>query len=313
MTDKISPRYAVIFPGQGSQALNMMSDWADNPIVQTTYQEASDALGMDIWAMQTDENRLNDTQYTQPILLTASVALWRVLSPQLPTPPMFLAGHSLGEYSALCAAGTLTLFDAVKLVHERGKLMTSAVQGMDTLMAAILGADNEQATALCRHATDEVGIVDPANFNSVGQVVIAGTKIGVEKAMADAQTLGKKAMPLKVSVPSHCTLMKPAADQLGELLQNTSMQTPTIPVIQNLTAKVSPDLTSIRNALINQLCEPVQWTATMDKLANRQIEFVIECGFGNVLSNLSKRQATPIPAFGTDKPTKIDTLMEKFI
>lgn len=306
-------RYAMIFPGQGSQALAMMSDWADNPIVKQTYAESSDALGMDVWAIQHDESRLNDTQYTQPVLLTASIALWRVLQEKLPSQPAFLAGHSLGEYSALCAAGVLSLADAVRLVNARGRLMSEAVLGIDTQMAAILGLEDEQVAALCQHASDTVGIVDCANFNSVGQVVIAGTQLGVGKVIEEVQALGKKAMPLKVSVPSHCALMKPAADKLGELLETVTMRTPTISVIQNRDAKVLPDLEGIRKALIDQLCQPVRWTATMDKLADSQMEFVVECGFGNVLSNLAKRQNTPVAAFGVDKPEKLDKLMEQFV
>lgn len=312
------PNFAVIFTGQGSQALGMMSDWADNPTVIATYKEASDALGFDVWAIQNDESRLNDTEFTQPVLLTASLALWRVLNEQLSTisdtiAPKFLAGHSLGEYSALCAAGTLSLADAVKLVHIRGRLMKEAVLGMDTQMAAVLGLDDEQVVALCEQASETTGIVNPANFNSVGQVVIAGTQLGVAKVMDDVQDLGKKAMPLKVSVPSHCALMKPASDKLGELLNTVAMSEPVIPVIQNRDAKVLPDLNGIRGALIDQLCEPVRWTATMDRLADAQTNFVVECGYGNVLTNLAKRQNTPIPAFGIDKPAKLEKLLEQFV
>lgn len=313
MSETTSVNFAVIFPGQGSQALDMMSDWADNPTVIATYKEASDALGFDVWAIQTDESRLNDTEFTQPVLLTASIALWRVLNEHLKVAPKFLAGHSLGEYSALCASGVLSLADAVKLVHTRGRLMKEAVLGMDTQMAAVLGLDDEQVTALCEQTSESVGIVNPANFNSVGQVVIAGTQLGVEKVISEVQTLGKKAMPLKVSVPSHCALMKPASDKLGELLNAVAMSEPVIPVIQNRDAKVLPDLSDIRGALIDQLCEPVRWTATMDKFADAKCEFVVECGFGNVLTNLAKRQNTPIPAFGIDKPAKLEKLLEQFV
>lgn len=313
MSDIISPRFGVMFPGQGSQALGMMSDWADNPTVIATYQEASDALGFDVWAIQNDETRLNDTEFTQPVLLTASLALWRVLNEQLTAMPTFLAGHSLGEYSALCAAGVLSLADVVKLVHTRGRLMKEAVLGMDTQMAAVLGLDDEQVVALCEQTSESVGIVNPANFNSVGQVVIAGTQLGVAKVLEEVQALGKKAMPLKVSVPSHCALMRPASDKLGELLEAVAMSEPTIPVIQNRDAKVLPDLNGIRTALIDQLCEPVRWTATMDKFADTECKFVVECGFGNVLTNLAKRQNTPIPAFGIDKPAKLEKLLEQFV
>lgn len=304
-------RFAVMFPGQGSQALGMMAEYQDDQVVQKTFSEASAALDMDIWAIINDDSRLNNTHYTQPVLLTASIALWRKLERALAYKPSYLAGHSLGEYSALCAAGVLSLADAVVLVHERGRLMSQAVSSMDTQMAAILGLSDEQVTDLCRHASDTVGVVDPANFNSPGQVVIAGTKIGVAQVMADVQNLGKKCVPLKVSVPSHCTLMKSAAQELADLLTQTEFHSPTIPVIQNLTASSNSSVSDIKSALIRQLSEPVQWAKTMDRLADKKMEFVIECGYGNVLSNLAKRQATPLPAFSTDKPEKIIKLQEQ--
>lgn len=307
-----TPRFAMIFPGQGSQAVGMMADYADDKTVMLTFEEASDALGLDLWALLSDETRLNDTQYTQPALLTASIALWRILQKRLPHAPSYLAGHSLGEYSALCAAGVLNLDDAVHLVHERGKLMSAAVLGMDTQMAAVLGLDDAQVADLCRHASETVGSVNPANFNSPGQVVIAGTSLGVGAVLEEVQNLGKKCVPLKVSVPSHCELMRPASDKLADLLHETEFHTPKIPVIQNLTATTNQSLDDIRTALTRQLCEPVLWTQTMDKLSEKHMEFVVECGYGNVLSNLAKRQATPLPAFSTDKPAKLDKLMEQF-
>lgn len=306
-------RFALIFPGQGSQAVGMMADYADEPIVQMTFEEASDALGLDMWALMADSTRLNDTKFTQPALLTASVALWRVLQKRLPAMPSYLAGHSLGEYSALCASGVLSLDDAVRLVHERGKLMSEAVLGVDTQMAAVLGLDDEQVFELCRHASETTGSVNPANFNSPGQVVVAGTQIGVAKVLEEVQNLGKKSVPLKVSVPSHCELMAPASEKLSELLKTTEFVMPKIPVIQNLEAKTYDTVDDIRTALIRQLCEPVQWTKTMDKLSEKHTDFVVECGYGNVLSNLAKRQNEPLPAFGTDKPEKLEKLMEQFV
>lgn len=313
MTTEQNTRFAIMFPGQGSQAVGMMADYADDPQVLMTFEEASDALGFDMWALVADETRLNDTQYTQPALLTASVALWRVLQKRLPSKPHYLAGHSLGEYSALCAAGVLAFDDAVRLVHERGKLMSEAVLGMDTQMAAVLGLGDEQVADLCRHASETVGSVNPANFNSPGQVVIAGTNLGVSAVMEAVQTLGKKVVPLKVSVPSHCALMRPAADKLSIILQATEFCEPKIPVIQNLEAKAYDGVNDIRSALIRQLCEPVQWAKTMDKLADKHAAFVVECGHGNVLTNLAKRQNQPLTAFGTDKPAKLDKLMELFV
>lgn len=312
MNEISTKRFACIFPGQGSQAVGMLASFADDKTVQVAFEEASDALGMDMWALLNDETKLHETMYTQPALLTASVALYRLLQKKLPYEPNYLAGHSLGEYSALCAAGVLSLDDAVRLVHERGKLMSDAVLAMDTQMAAVLGLTDEQVGDLCRHATETVGIVDPANFNSPGQVVIAGTALGVAKVLEDVQNLGKKSVPLKVSVPSHCALMQPAAQQLADELLMIDFCEPDIPVIQNLTASIHTDITDIKSALIGQLSQPVQWAKTMDLLADKKVQFIIECGHGNVLTNLCKRQNTPLPAFGSDKPEKIDKILEQF-
>ncbi|MDO5652238.1 MAG: ACP S-malonyltransferase [Moraxella sp.] len=306
------PRFAFIFPGQGSQALGMMSEMTDFDEVQTTFDEASSALGVDLWALTTDETKLHDTQYTQPVLLTASIAIWRILEKRLPVKPVCLAGHSLGEYSALCAAGVLSLADAVKLVHERGRLMSKAVLGMDTQMAAVLGMEDEQVVTLAEQISESVGVVDAANFNSPGQVVVAGTALGVSALLEEVQALGKKAVPLKVSVPSHCQLMKPASEALATLLESTEFHQPSIHVIQNRHARVEVSLEDIKLALTEQLSHPVKWTQTMDKLASKQLDFVVECGFGNVLTNLAKRQAEPLPAFATDKPVRLDKLMEQF-
>lgn len=308
----MNKRFAVIFPGQGSQAVGMMADYANETAIKLTFEQASDALGFDVWELLGDESRLGDTKFTQPALLTSSVALWRLIQDKLPHAPTYLAGHSLGEYSALCAAGVLDLDDAVRLVHERGKYMTEAVAGLDTQMAAVLGLEDEQVTELCQQACDSVGIVNPANFNSPGQVVVAGTAVGVAKVIEDVQSLGSKCVPLKVSVPSHCELMRPASDKLAALLTDTQFSTPKIDVIQNLTASVADNLDDIKTNLIRQLSEPVLWSKTMDKLAKAKLNFVIECGHGNVLANLAKRQHEPLPAFGIDKPAKLEKLWELF-
>lgn len=306
-----TPLFAVLFPGQGSQALGMMADYQDDPSVKATFAEASDVLGVDIWAIMQDETRLNDTQFTQPVLLTASVALWRKLLPHMKIAPSYLAGHSLGEYSALCASEVLSLGDAVKLVNERGRLMAQAVVGIDTQMMAVLGLADEQVADICYQVTQTVAVVDPANFNSPSQVVVAGTRLGVEAVMQEVQALGKKCVPLNVSVPSHCQLMKGASEQLASLLHKTNFNTPRIPVIQNLTASVNSSALDIKDALIKQLSEPVQWTKTMAILANNEVSFVVECGYGTVLSNLAKRQSIPLPAFSIDNPTKFEKLLEQ--
>lgn len=308
----VAKRLAVVFPGQGSQTVGMMNELAETyEVVRQTFDEASSALGFDLWEVTQDDSRLNKTEFTQPALLTASIAIWRIIEPLLAKQslkPLYLAGHSLGEYSALVASGVLRLGDAAKLVHERGKLMTQAVEGMDTQMAAVLGLDDEQVASLCEEASGSIGIVNAANFNSPGQVVVAGTEVGVTGVLAAVEALGKKAVPLKVSVPSHCELMNPASDALAQLLNQTTFGEAKIATIQNRHAKVHTETADIKLALIEQLSMPVQWSKTMQKLADQEIELVIECGPGNVLSNLAKRQATPITALPTDKLARLEKL-----
>ena len=233
-----SMKYAVIFPGQGSQSVGMLNDWAAQyPTVKATFDEASTALGFDLWVIcqgASGAASLDDTAYTQPALLTASMAIWRVLRDELDLQPAYVAGHSLGEYSALCAAGVLSLADAVKLVHQRGQYMSAAMQSQTGKMAAILGLPDEDVQQICDAvvAAHTQAVVSPANFNAPGQVVIAGNVAGVDLASEKIASLGKKSMPLKVSVPSHCQLMTPATDKLAAELENVTFNPPSIPVIQ---------------------------------------------------------------------------------
>ena len=313
MVKKQPTRMAVIFPGQGSQVVGMTSELADiYPEIRETFTEASDALGEDLWAICQDEEKLNQTQYTQPALLTASMAIWRILQQKITTAPCYLAGHSLGEYSALCAAEVISLADAVTLVHKRGQLMQEAVVGVDTAMAAVLGLEDHRVENLCEQATEHVddAIVGAANFNSPGQVVISGNAAGVNAVIDKVQNTGKKSIPLKVSVPSHCALMAPASDALAEILAGIKFDQATIPVIQNRHARVETSAAGIKQALTEQLSQPVLWSQTMQELADKQINVLIECGSGNVLSNLAKRQAQPITSYPTDKPARLDKLME---
>ena len=308
-----TPRIAVIFPGQGAQAVGMTMELSVlYPQIKDTFAEASAALGEDLWAICQDEELLNQTQYTQPALLTASIAIWRLLEDKLGKTPCYLAGHSLGEYSALCAAGVLSLADAVQLVHKRGQLMQEAVVGIDTAMAAVLGLDDQRVETLCEQATEHVegAIVGAANFNSPGQVVVSGNAIGVAAVIDKVQNTGKKAIPLKVSVPSHCALMQPASTALTEALAAISFNQANIPVIQNRHAQVETSTSGIKQALTEQLSEPVLWSQTMQELADKQIDILIECGNGNVLSNLAKRQASPILSYPVDKPARLDKLIE---
>lgn len=313
MVKKQPMRIAVIFPGQGSQVVGMTSELAEiYPEIRDTFTEASDALGEDLWAICQDEEKLNQTQYTQPALLTASIAIWRILKQKLDTAPYYLAGHSLGEYSALCAADVISLADAVTLVHKRGQLMQEAVVGIDTAMAAVLGLEDNRVENLCEQATEHVdgAIVGAANFNSPGQVVISGNAVGVNAVIDKVQNTGKKAIPLKVSVPSHCALMEPASNALAEILAGIKFDQATIPVIQNRYARIESNAIGIKQALTEQLSQPVLWSKTMQELTDKQINVLIECGSGNVLSNLAKRQAQPITSYPTDKPARLDKLME---
>lgn len=312
-TALLPTRIAVLFPGQGSQALGMTSELAElYPQIEETFAEASSALGEDLWAICQDEEQLNQTQYTQPALLAASIAIWRVLQQKLNITPCYFAGHSLGEYSALCASGVLSFADAIQLVHKRGQLMQQAVEGIDTGMAAVLGLEDSRVENLCEQATEHVdgAVVGAANFNSPGQVVVSGNAIGVNAVIDKVQNTGKKAIPLKVSVPSHCALMQPASQALAEALAGIQFDQATIPVIQNRHAHVETSAQGIKQALTEQLSEPVLWSKTMQELADKQINVLIECGSGNVLSNLAKRQAQPIASYPTDKPARLDKLME---
>ena len=313
MVKKKPNRIAVLFPGQGSQVVGMLSELAETyPEIRDTFTEASTALGEDLWVICQDEDKLNKTQYTQPALLTASIAVWRILQQKIEDKPCYLAGHSLGEYSALCAAGVISLADAVKLVHKRGQLMQEAVAGVDTAMAAVLGLEDHRVENLCEQATEHVddAIVGAANFNSPGQVVVSGNAAGVNAVIDKVQNTGKKAIPLKVSVPSHCALMEPATNALADELAAIQFDQATIPVIQNRHASVESNAVAIKQALTEQLSEPVLWSKTMQELADKQINILIECGSGNVLSNLAKRQAHPIVSYPTDKPARLDKLME---
>ncbi|MGM8872166.1 ACP S-malonyltransferase [Psychrobacter sp. 2Y5] len=310
------PRIAIVFPGQGAQAVGMTAELSEiYPQIRDTFAEASTALGEDLWAICQDEEKLNQTQYTQPALLAASIAIWRILQEKLTEAniaPCYLAGHSLGEYSALCASGVLSFADAIQLVHTRGQLMQEAVAGIDTAMAAVLGLEDSRVKTLCEQATEHVddAIVNAANFNSPGQVVISGNALGVAAVIDKVQNTGKKAIPLKVSVPSHCALMEPASQALAEALAAINFDQATIPVIQNRHARVETSSPGIKQALTEQLSEAVLWSKTMQELADKQINILIECGSGNVLSNLAKRQAQPITSYPTDKPARLDKLVE---
>ena len=283
--------FAFFFPGQGSQSLGMMNGFSEQAVVKTTFDEASAALGQDLWAMINgdDAELIGQTVNTQPIMLAAGVATYRAYLEAGGQAPSVVAGHSLGEYTALVAAGALDFSDAVKLVRLRAELMQSAVPQGVGAMAAILGLEDEQVKAICA-AAEQGEVVEAVNFNSPGQVVIAGNAAAVERAMAAAKEAGaKRALPLPVSVPSHCSLMKPAAEKLAEALKAVDIKQPQIRVIHNADVAAYDDPEAIKDALVRQLYSPVRWTETVNALVNEGITESAECGPGKVLAGLAKR------------------------
>lgn len=283
-------KFAFLFPGQGSQSVGMMVGFGDNPVIKQTFVEASDILGVDFWAMATEPNDLlNLTQHTQPLMLTAGVATARAYVEAGGAKPSILAGHSLGEYSALVAACALTFADALPLVKYRAEVMQSAVPEDVGAMAAILGLDDEVVRAVCLEAAQNE-VLEAVNYNSPGQVVIAGHKVAVERGMALAKEKGaKRALPLPVSVPSHCALMKPAAEKLKTYLASVSVNPPQIPVLHNADVASYHDAVQIKDALVRQLYSPVRWVKTIQKIAADGIDQAAECGPGKVLTGLNKR------------------------
>ncbi len=285
-------KFAIVFPGQGSQTVGMLADLAEQfDVVKQTFAEASDALGYDLWALVQDGpvEDLNQTQRTQPALLTASVAIWRVWQQQGGEQPVVLAGHSLGEYSALVCAGVIDFQSAVKLVELRGKLMQEAVPAGIGAMSAIIGLDNDAIATACAQAAEDQ-VCSPVNFNSPGQVVIAGNKEAVDRANVLCKEAGaKRALPLPVSVPSHCALMKPAADKLAIALEGLAFNAPTIPVINNADVATETDPVAIKLALVKQLYNPVRWTESVERMAAEGVEELLEMGPGKVLTGLTKR------------------------
>lgn len=281
---------AFVFPGQGSQQLGMLADLAEQyDVIQATFAEASDVLGYDLWELvQNDADALNETDKTQPALLTSSVALWRLWEQQGGEKPAYVAGHSLGEYSALVCAGVIAFQEAVELVKLRGEYMQQAVPAGTGAMAAIIGLTDEQVIAACDAVTE--GVVSAVNFNSPGQVVIAGEKAAVETAMANAKEAGaKRALPLPVSVPSHCKLMVPAGEKLAERLNAIEFKEPSITLVQNVSAKAVADAAQIKANLVSQLSEPVLWTQSVVLLNDLGVSRTVECGPGKVLTGLNKR------------------------
>ncbi|AOE98852.1 ACP S-malonyltransferase [Serratia marcescens] len=307
-------QFAFVFPGQGSQTVGMLADLAAQfPIVEETFGEASSALGYDLWQLvqQGPAEELNKTWQTQPALLAASVAIFRVWQQQGGKAPALMAGHSLGEYSALVCAGVLDFKAAIRLVELRGKLMQEAVPEGTGAMYAIIGLDNDAIAKACEESA-QGQVVSPVNFNSPGQVVIAGNKEAVERAGAACKAAGaKRALPLPVSVPSHCALMKPAADKLAVALQDIAFNAPQVPVVNNVDVRTENDPEAIRSALVRQLYSPVRWTESVEFIAAQGVTSLLEVGPGKVLTGLTKRIVDTLTAAAVNDTASLSAALEQ--
>ncbi|NQV69154.1 MAG: ACP S-malonyltransferase [Pseudohongiella sp.] len=303
-------KFGFVFPGQGSQKLGMLSDLArDQAIIERTFAEASEILQMDLWeiAQHDSANNLDQTEITQPVLLTSSIAIWRLWNQLQAVKPSILAGHSLGEYSALVCAEVISFADGLNLVHKRGQFMQSAVPPGTGKMAAIVGLDNYKINEICQQAAAGQ-VVSAANFNSAGQTVIAGDADAVDRAMVLCKEAGaKRALALNVSVPSHCALMRPAAVLLKQELDKVEFNGATIPVVQNATAQINTDPVQIKENLIKQLYAPVLWVDSVQLLHKAGVTKLIECGPGKVLCGLIKRIESELACFGSDTTPSLNS------
>jgi [acyl-carrier-protein] S-malonyltransferase len=305
--------YALVFPGQGAQSVGMLDALAEAyPVVRETFAEASSAIDLDLWRLASEgpAELLDATEQTQPVLLTASIAALRALASRRALAPAAVAGHSLGEYAALVAAGTLSLSDAVRLVRRRGLLMAEVVPAGQGAMAAILGLDDDAIAEACAEAAgDEV--VSPANFNAPGQIVIAGHSAAVERAIEGCKARGaKRAMALRVSGPFHSALMAPAAEAFRADLEAVNFQPATVPVYQNVTAAPTQDPTALRDQLLVQLSAPVQWTRSVQAMGAAGLTAVVECGPGAVLATMVRRIDKAIACHATGTPEALDKTRE---
>jgi [acyl-carrier-protein] S-malonyltransferase len=304
---------ALVFPGQGSQKVGMLAELgAAFPSVKATFAEASAALGYDMWDLvqNGEQAQLNLTETTQPVLLTASVAVWRLWCEQGGLQPSLMAGHSLGEFSALVCAGAIDFADAVRLVRARGQYMQTAVPVGEGAMAAVLGLDDAQIIDICQQAS-AAGVVEAVNFNSPGQVVIAGKVAGVEKAIELLKAAGaKRALPLPVSAPFHTSLMRPAGEKLAEALATMSLQSPKIPVVHNVHGKTESDPSAIKALLVEQIYSAVKWVSCVEAMAAAGITTTIEAGPGKVLSGLNKRIEKSLSCLNIESPETLAAALE---
>jgi len=303
---------AFVFPGQGSQKVGMLAEFADVAIVRDTYAQASHVLGYDLWELSQNgpQEELNMTEVTQPLLLTASVALWRLWNDKGGAKPSLMAGHSLGEFSALVCAGVIDFADAVDLVRKRGQFMQSAVPVGIGAMAAIIGLDDDQVDAACAAVADGE-CVNGVNYNSPGQVVIAGHASAVERAMAACKEAGaKRALPLPVSAPFHTDLMRPAGEELAKVVEQMAFSAPSIPVVHNVSVAPEQDPAAIKALVVEQIFSPVPWTQCVQYMASQGVTDTVECGAGKVLSGLNKRIEKSLNCFSTDTQASLNSAIE---
>lgn len=304
-------KFAFVFPGQGSQSVGMMAAYGD--VLRETFVEASDALGLDLWDLVTGgpAEALNQTVNTQPAMLTAGVSVWRLWQQRGGAMPALMAGHSLGEYTALACAGALGFADAVRLVRLRAEAMQTAVPEGVGAMAAVLGLGDDAVRALCAEAA-QGEVLEAVNFNSPGQVVIAGHKAAVDRGCALAKEKGaKRALPLPVSVPSHCALMKPAAEKLAAALADIEIKPPAVPVLHNADVAAYTDPAAIRDALARQLYMPVRWVETVQDMGRQGIQLIAECGPGKVLAGLNKRILEGVPTLAVTDGASLDEVLAR--
>lgn len=306
-------KFAFFFPGQGSQSVGMMQGFGDHSIVKEVFVEASDILGQDFWQMATEPNELlNQTTNTQPLMLAAGVATWRLWQARSDKLPAILAGHSLGEYTALVASGVLNYQDALPLVRYRAEVMQGAVAEGVGAMAAVLGLDDDSVRAVCLEAA-QGEVLEPVNLNSPGQVVIAGHKSAVERGMELAKAKGaKRALPLPVSVPSHCALMKPAADELARYLEAVTMSAGQVPVLHNADVAAYEEPAKVKDALVRQLYSPVRWVETVQHIHASGVVTSAECGPGKVLAGLTKRIIAELPCIALTSQEALDEACSQF-
>lgn len=304
---------AFVFPGQGSQKVGMLSDMAEHySVIKETFDAASEVLGYDLWSLVQggSQEELNMTEKTQPMLLAASVANWRAWCEMSDVRPAMMAGHSLGEWSALVCAGVIKFEDAIKLVQLRGRFMQEAVPAGEGAMAAIIGLDDAAIEKVCEESAQD-GVVSAVNYNSPGQVVIAGSAAAVDRAIEGCKAAGaKRAMPLAVSAPFHTSLMQPAADRLASYIQETEFSAPEIPVVHNVHGKTEVSPEAIKQLMIDQISAPVLWVDCVKQLASSGVAKVVECGPGKVLSGLCKRIDKSLASSAGESPADFDKVKE---